>query len=91
MARAVVSTLVAAACGGLVVLFLVKMLPGGKWSLLKLINGMLAGESHHPGSQFDIFYLQEWSPFVRDATSMNPGQLLLSQLFPESSMSSSPG
>ena len=39
------STLVAAACGGLVVLFLVKMLPGGKWSLLKLINGMLAGES----------------------------------------------
>ena len=51
VARAVVSTLVAAACGGLVVLFLIKMLPGGKWSLLKLINGMLAGETHYPPSQ----------------------------------------
>ena len=43
VARAVVSTLVGAASGGLVVLLLVKVLPGGKWSLLKLINGMLAG------------------------------------------------
>jgi Amt family ammonium transporter len=43
VARAVVSTLVGAACGGLSCLFVTKMMPGGKWSLLKLINGMLSG------------------------------------------------
>ena len=37
------------------------------------------------------FSPQEWSPFVLDATSMNPGQLVLSQSLREYSTSSSPG
>ena len=41
VARAVVNTLVACCTAGTTVLFLVKLLPGGKWSVVKLINGCL--------------------------------------------------
>ena len=43
VARAVVNTLVACCTAGTVVLFVNKILPGGKWSIVKLINGCLAG------------------------------------------------
>ena len=43
VARAVVNTLVGCCTAGMVVLFVNKLLPGGKWSIVKLINGCLAG------------------------------------------------
>ena len=43
VARAVVNTLVGCCTAGTVVLFVNKLLPGGKWSIIKLINGCLAG------------------------------------------------
>ena len=38
---------VACCVAGTTVLFLHKLLPGGKWSLLKVINGCLIGELTH--------------------------------------------
>jgi len=43
VAKAVLNTLVACCTAGTVVLFVNKALPGGKWSIVKLINGCLAG------------------------------------------------
>ena len=43
VSKAVVNTLVACCVAGTTVLFLNKILPGGKWSLLKIINGCLIG------------------------------------------------
>ena len=43
VAKAVLNTLVSCCTGGTVVLFVNKFLPGGKWSIVKLINGCLAG------------------------------------------------
>ena len=55
VAKAVLNTLVACCTAGTVVLFVNKALPGGKWSIVKLINGCLAGmESSHLGN-FDFF------------------------------------
>ena len=39
--RAVLNTLLACCTAGTTVLFLVKLLPAGKWSVVKLINGCL--------------------------------------------------
>ena len=43
VSRAVVNTLVSCCVAGTTVLFLNKVVPGGKWSLLKVINGCLIG------------------------------------------------
>ena len=43
VSKAVVNTLVACCVAGTTVLFLHKIIPGGKWSLLKIINGCLIG------------------------------------------------
>ena len=43
VSRAVANTLIACGSGGIVVLFIIKMIPGGKWSIIQLINGCLAG------------------------------------------------
>jgi len=43
VAKAVVNTLVACCFSGTTVLFVHKLIPGGKWSLLKVINGCLIG------------------------------------------------
>ena len=45
IARAVVNTLIGCCMGGFVVLLLNKILPKGKWSIVKLINGCLSGEN----------------------------------------------
>ena len=47
VARAVVNTLLGCIGGGLAVLFTTKIFRGGKWSLVQLINGCLAGEAQH--------------------------------------------
>jgi ammonia channel protein AmtB len=44
VARAVVNTLIGCCTSGTVVLFVNKLMPGGKWSIVKLINGCLAGD-----------------------------------------------
>ena len=49
VARAVVNTPKSCGSGGVVVLLIIKMLPGGKWSIIQLINGCLAGMSKIPG------------------------------------------
>ncbi|XP_023320854.1 putative ammonium transporter 1 [Eurytemora carolleeae] len=43
VAHAVLSTLIACCVGGGVVLFIVKLTPGGSWSLNKMMNGSLIG------------------------------------------------
>ena len=43
VSKAVVNTLVSCCMAGTTVLFLNKVVPGGKWSLLKVINGCLIG------------------------------------------------
>ena len=44
VARAVVNTLIGCCTFGTMVLFVNKLMPGGKWSIVKLINGFLAGD-----------------------------------------------
>ena len=44
VARAVVNTLIGCCTSGTVVLFVNKLMPGGKWSIVKLIKGFLAGD-----------------------------------------------
>ena len=45
VAWAVVNTLIGCCTSGTVVLFVNKLMPGGKWSIVKLINGCLAGSA----------------------------------------------
>ena len=47
VAHAAVSTLVSCGTGGIVALFLSKFVFGNTWSLAKVINGCLSGESMH--------------------------------------------
>ena len=53
VSRAVVNTLVSCCVAGTTVLFLNKVVPGGKWSLLKVINGCLIGLFHYNPSHLN--------------------------------------
>ena len=43
VALAITNTLLGCIGGGLAVLFIIKIFKGGKWSLIQLVNGCLAG------------------------------------------------
>ena len=47
VALAITNTLLGCIGGGLAVLFIIKIFKGGKWSLIQLVNGCLAGEGVH--------------------------------------------
>ena len=71
-----VNTLISCGTGGIVVLFIIKMIPGGKWSIIQLINGCLAGIDNRNPRFPELLCLQEWSLSVRVVMGITRGQLL---------------
>ena len=70
-----VNTLISCGTGGIVVLSIIKMIPGGKWSIIQLINGCLAGIHLEIHCFPELFCLQEWSLSVLVVTGITRGQL----------------
>ena len=70
-----VNTLIACGTGGIVVLFIIKMIPGGKWSIIQLINGCLAGIDLDNDCFPPLFCVQEWSLSVLVVTGITRGEL----------------
>lgn len=73
VAKAVVNTLLGCIGGGLAVLFTTKIFRGGKWSLVQLINGCLAGAANPQTDPALTLPAQAWSPSVLAVTASSPG------------------